>query len=431
MSATGSWVCRLHPTAPSDDLEPACLPETWNRTVAGIGIGASSWAVEFCHELAGLAVDPDVLALRRAEATEELRPTAEAVVMEALVALCLGRPVPTTVPSETTRQIARAVRQRIPLERILAFQRASHARFSDALVCEFRRLMPADQQSEGLSDLSRYLVDLVSSFSLACSAAYAAEEQAWLASIDGSRGELVRTLLRGDHTDLDPAKALRYELANRTHVSLILRRDAGDDDAESEGLDRVAAKLLTRIGATAHLVIPSDDREVWAWGGFTDPRGAAVRSVPVVPGALVTVGRPSRGLDGFRATYEEAKAAARVTLYSPAHTRGRTVLFEDVRLAALLTSDPERAQGFVRDELGALGHPRESLLRETVRVYLECNCSPAMAAARLDVVKNTVVYRIRRAEEMLGRSVKEQQGILWAALHLVDVVDPVESQYSA
>ncbi|MFI1052889.1 PucR family transcriptional regulator [Streptomyces griseoruber] len=432
MSATGSWVCRLHPTAPLDELEPTCLPETWNRTVAGIGIGASSWAVEFCHELAGLAVDPDILALRRAEAVEELRPTAEAVVMEALVALCHGRPVPTTtVPPETTRQIARAVRQRIPLERILAFQRASHARFSDALVSEFRRLVPADRQSEGLSDLSRFLVDLVSSFSLACSAAYAAEEQAWLTSIDGSRRELVRTLLRGDHTNLDPAKALRYELANRTHVSLILRRDARDDDAESEGLDRVAAKLLTRIGATAHLVIPSDDREVWAWGGFTDPRSAAVRSIPVVPGALVAVGRPSHGLDGFRATHEEAKAAARVTLYSAARSRGRTVFFEDVRLAALLTSDPERAQIFVRDELGALGHPRESLLQETVRVYLECNCSPATAAARLDVVKNTVVYRIRRAEQMLGRSVKEQQGILWAALHLVDVVDPVESQYSA
>jgi DNA-binding PucR family transcriptional regulator len=54
-----------------------------------------------------------------------------------------------------------------------------------------------------------------------------------------------------------------------------------------------------------------------------------------------------------------------------------------------------------------------------------------MAAARLDVVKNTVVYRIRRAEEMLGRRVKQQQGILWAALHLVDVVDPVASQCSA
>ncbi|MFD5593867.1 PucR family transcriptional regulator [Streptomyces griseorubiginosus] len=430
MPATRSWVCQLRPTALPDDLEPACLPQTWNRTVADIGIGASAWAVEFCHELAGLAVDPDILAVRRTEAAEELRPTAEAVVMEALAALCHGRPVPTTVPPETARQIARAVRQRIPIERVLAFQRASHARFSDALVSEFRRLVPADQQSEGLIDLSRFLVDLVSTFSLACSAAYAAEEQAWLASTDGSRGELVRALLRGDHMDVNPAKALRYELANRTHVGLILRRDA-HDDAASSSLDRVAATLLTQIGAIGHLVIPSDEREVWAWGAFADPRSAAVRSLPVVPGALVAVGRPARGLDGFRATHEEATAAARVTLYSAARSHDRTVFFDDVRLAALLTSDPEGARSFVRDELGALGHPREAVLQKTVRVYLECNCSPATTAARLGVVKNTVVYRIRRAEEILGRSVKEQQGILWAALHLVDVVDPVESQYSA
>ncbi|MFF4274341.1 hypothetical protein [Streptomyces sp. NPDC001536] len=105
----------------------------------------------------------------------------------------------------------------------------------------------------------------------------------------------------------------------------------------------------------------------------------------MVPGALVSAGRPSHGLDGFRATHEEAKAAARVTLHSSARSHDRTVLFEDVRLAALLTSDPERARSFVRDELGALGHSREALLRETVRVYLECNCSPATAAARLDV----------------------------------------------
>ncbi|MEU1167638.1 helix-turn-helix domain-containing protein, partial [Streptomyces sp. NPDC005921] len=30
------------------------------------------------------------------------------------------------------------------------------------------------------------------------------------------------------------------------------------------------------------------------------------------------------------------------------------------------------------------------------------SCSPATAAARLGVVKNTVAYRIRRAEEILG-----------------------------
>jgi DNA-binding PucR family transcriptional regulator len=73
-----------------------------------------------------------------------------------------------------------------------------------------------------------------------------------------------------------------------------------------------------------------------------------------------------------------------------------------------------------------LGGTREAVLRETVRVYLECNCSPRNAAARLNVVKNTVVYRVQRAEELLGRSVKEQQGILWTALHLAHILDLAE-----
>ncbi len=185
--------------------------------------------------------------------------------------------------------------------------------------------------------------------------------------------------------------------------------------------------LTGRYATGSYSRLASDGRTLVLRG---DRKGAAEHGHRITAAIACHVARAGGSLNQL-ATHEEAKAAARVTLYSAARSRGRTVFFEDVRLAALLTSDPERAQNFVRDELGALGHPREALLRETVRVYLECNCSPATAAARLDVVKNTVVYRIRRAEEMLGRSVKEQQGILWAALHLVDVVDPVESQYSA
>lgn len=426
MSGTGSWVGRLRPVAPIDELEYACLPETWNRTVAAIGINAASWAVEFCQELAGLAVDPaipTIFTTRR----EELRPTAEAVVMGALVALYNDEPAPTTIPQETSRQLSRAIRQRTPLERILTFQRSSHARFSEVLVAKFRELVPADEQAEGFVDLSRFLVDLVSSFSLACSSAFIAEEQAWLASFEGSRGEVVRALLNGEHLDADVARALRYELANRTHVGLVLRR-VGRDDEPADTLVKTATGLLTRIGATAHLVVPAGAQEAWAWGSVVDPRSTDLRAMPAVPDTLVAVGRPAAGLEGFRATHTEAAAVARVVMFSK-RDHARTVFFDDVRLATLLTADPHSAEQFVREELGPLAHPREGVLRETVRVYLECNCSPASTAARVNVVKNTVVYRIRRAEELLGRSVKDRQGMLWAALHLVDVVDPAESQY--
>jgi hypothetical protein len=346
--------------------------------------------------------------------------------MRALIVLAHKLPTPTTTTPEMARQIASAVWRRVPLERVLELAHASHARFGDALIEQFCRLVPAEQQMQGMSELSRFLIDHVSAFSLACNTAYAAEEQAWLASIDGSRGEVVRSLLRGEDPDLDPASTLRYQIANRTHVGLVLRRTVHGRSAPGR-LDRTAAELLTHIGAAAHLLIPADEDEMWAWGAFTDSRVATLRSMPGVPGLLVAVGRPAPQLDGFRATHDEAVTAARLALLAPAAPgRSKTVFFEDVRLAALLTSDPERAASFVRAELGALGGAREAVLRETVRVYLECNCSPASAAAQLHVAKNTVVYRVQRAEELLGRSVKKQQGILWTALHLADMIDLTE-----
>ncbi|UAK35884.1 helix-turn-helix domain-containing protein [Nocardia asteroides] len=42
-------------------------------------------------------------------------------------------------------------------------------------------------------------------------------------------------------------------------------------------------------------------------------------------------------------------------------------------------------------------------LRETVQTYLDVRGSLTDAAARMHVHKNTVHYRIRRAEEVLGR----------------------------
>ncbi|WP_332603221.1 PucR family transcriptional regulator [Arthrobacter sp. S2(2024)] len=422
MSRARSWVRDLHPAGSADRLKPACLPATWNRTVGRIGLDAALWAVEISLELAQLGVDPATPATRREEATQELRPPAEAVVMEALLALDQGVPVPTTVPLEMVLQTARAVRQRVPLAKILEVQRVSHARFSDVLVEEFRRLVPAEMQSKELAELSHFLVDHVSTFALASSAAYAAEEQAWLASVDGSRAELVRALLRGEALGPDRAK-LRYELANRTHVGLVLRRE-GRDDATVEGLDRAAAMLLARMGATAQLVLPAGNHEVWAWGAFLEPKAVNMAAIKGVPHTLVAVGRPATGLEGFRGSHEEAVSAANVSLLAPAGKPwSEPVFFKDARFAVLLTADPAKAASFARDELGALAGSKEAALRETVRVYLEHNCSPAGAAAELSVANNTIKYRIRRAEELLGHRVKERQGILWAALYLAETID--------
>ncbi|MFD8098289.1 helix-turn-helix domain-containing protein, partial [Nocardia fluminea] len=48
-------------------------------------------------------------------------------------------------------------------------------------------------------------------------------------------------------------------------------------------------------------------------------------------------------------------------------------------------------------------------LRETVRAFLDARGSYTDAAARLHVHKNTVHYRVRKAEELLGHPIGERR----------------------
>jgi DNA-binding PucR family transcriptional regulator len=81
------------------------------------------------------------------------------------------------------------------------------------------------------------------------------------------------------------------------------------------------------------------------------------------------------------------------------------VAFDDVAIAALLTEQSEDVQRWIVRVLGALAadDPGRRLLRETVRVCLESAGSCTPAVAQLYLHKNTGYYRIRKAEELLGR----------------------------
>jgi DNA-binding PucR family transcriptional regulator len=96
------------------------------------------------------------------------------------------------------------------------------------------------------------------------------------------------------------------------------------------------------------------------------------------------------------------------------------VRFSDVALEVMLTQSREEARRFVAQQLGDLSAEDKSVarVRDTLRVFLEENGSFQSAAARLGVHKNTVAYRIRRAEELIGHGVRERQLELEIALRL-------------
>ena len=94
-------------------------------------------------------------------------------------------------------------------------------------------------------------------------------------------------------------------------------------------------------------------------------------------------------------------------------------------LRALATANIDQARAFVARELGALAAADDTTRRlaATVRTYLDENGSRARTAKRLNIHENTVSYRLRQAEEILGRSVDKRTLELRVALTLADLVD--------
>src|SRR5207244_9631259 len=135
------------------------------------------------------------------------------------------------------------------------------------------------------------------------------------------------------------------------------------------------------------------------------------------PGVLVAFGTPARGVAGFRGSHAEALQAARIASLARGAGSGVTG-YARVELVSLLASDLPRARAFVLGKLGPLASTAEpaARLRDTVLAFLAAGGSATRVAKELYVHPNTVAYRVKRAEEMLGHRVNENPIELTCAL---------------
>jgi DNA-binding PucR family transcriptional regulator len=134
----------------------------------------------------------------------------------------------------------------------------------------------------------------------------------------------------------------------------------------------------------------------------------------------VAIGLPAPGVAGFRASHEQALAAAAFGMSS----RSGQWLFDyaDVDMLVMLSAQPDLARQFVRRELGDLAGPGDTAvtLRATLKCYLDTERSLSAAADRLHVARNTVAYRVQRAEQLRGRPIDSRRMQLQAALALAE-----------
>jgi len=85
----------------------------------------------------------------------------------------------------------------------------------------------------------------------------------------------------------------------------------------------------------------------------------------------------------------------------------RVVTYPEVAPVAMMLGSPDLLRAWVLSTLGPLATDDEhhARLRETLLAFLQSAGSYKATAQRLVLHKNTVQYRIRKAEESLGRPI--------------------------
>ena len=128
----------------------------------------------------------------------------------------------------------------------------------------------------------------------------------------------------------------------------------------------------------------------------------------------IGIGTPIEDYLNLRASYYQANEAIR-------HVRGgetgAVCYYEDFMVDQLIDSIPDKdiLETFARMSLGALcEHDREhgTNLVRTLELYFECNGNVSIAAKKLFLHRNSLIYRMDRIKEILNSDLKNPTELL-------------------
>jgi hypothetical protein len=341
--------------------------------------------------------------------TAGLKTAVSAALSYGLGGIEAGEAEPGPIPAELFVQARYAVRNGVSLETVIRRYFAGHTLLTDFVMQE------AEESDlfrvEELQALGKIQATLVDCLIAAVSEQYQREAERKLPSSEQRQAECVRRLLAGELPD---TSRLAYDLDTQ-HLGAI----AAGPEAQ-EAVRALAATLDRRL-----LMVQRGGGTVWAWLGAARPPdreqldnlSASSRAFE----AVIALGEPAQGLDGWRFTHRQACAALPIAL------RGRrpVVRYADVSLLASMLQDDVLAKSLNDLYLAPLAKSRDGgqTLRQTLRAYFAAERNVSSAAAALGVNRHTVANRICTVEERLGRPLSTCAAELEAALHLGELAN--------
>jgi PucR C-terminal helix-turn-helix domain/GGDEF-like domain len=311
-----------------------------------------------------------------------------------------------TVPPAAAEYARRFAQHDLSLEALLRAYRLGEHRFVQWALQRVGGLeIDTAAVLAGIADLSERVNRYVDQVIEGLIDIYESERRRWDSRTGAARAAQLRLVLDNENLSTRSAQDLIEVQLDGWHQAVIAWVDLDAPDP-ARALQTVSRMLLDTTGRAPTTTL-ADDRTMWAWTSSpTAPPLDPVLLLDQLPGPSslrLALGSHAWGLAGFRSTFREALRARAVAEASP--TAGRVVAFDDVAIAALLTDHLPDLRTWVRRVLGSLADDTESAarLRDTVRIFLQNGSSYTEAAARMHMHKNTVHYRVRKAEEIRGR----------------------------
>lgn len=402
---------------PGGDGRSACHPDVLTEAEVHCGRDGVGWALSTGGELLA-AITEELAECGDVRLTPVDHAFLELVALWCAQRLCGVRQLPDALTRDVEAAVRTHVERGFELDASLALIRMAHARITRDLMGRCDRLDGGRPVVTVMCDLSEALFDAVETLCRLVSTLFLREREKWHTGLVAQRRELVRCVLRGEPVPEDKAtRRLGYDVTQQ-HLAVLVWSER--DDQRGADLERAALTLLGRAGCTAKLLIPAGAAGLWAWGA--QPAAGAVLDDVGLPGDVrAAVGLPAAGMGGLRTSHLQAVTAARIGARTGA---ARVHEYRALELVALLVTDENAAAAFMARELGSLAEdtPSARVLRATVKCYLDEDRSPAVAARRLHVAKNTVLYRVKKAEQLRGSPLTDNRLQLHAALHVAEVL---------
>jgi DNA-binding PucR family transcriptional regulator len=352
---------------------------------------------------------------RHDEAVRKLMVASTSSNLGAIVDL-LGHSIPLeqiTVPAAAAEYARRFAQHALSLEALLRAYRLGENRFVQWAIVGLDRIggVPTEVALAAVAEVSKRTNSYIDQVIEGLIEIYETERRRWNSRTGAARTAQIRLVLESDSLSEAAARQLLGIPLAGWHRAAIAWLPA--EEPHADGLLQGAVRLLTEAaGQGPPLTMLADERTLWAWVRHAAPDEmdlARLREgVAAAGGGLrLALGAQGSGLAGFRGSLREAIRARTV---AEATEDGEPVVsFDDVAVAALLTQQRDEVQRWVARVLGDLAGdaPGCRELRETVRVFLEASGSFTQAAGLMHLHKNTVYYRVRKAEELRGRPLTE------------------------